>query len=54
MNKHTNEEIASDFDLWGEYVDPHATMTEEQFEEMSVEEKVKIIEDIWPDDDNQD
>ena len=34
--------IASDLNLWGEYVDPEATMTEAEFEAMSVEEKIAV------------
>lgn len=54
MSKYTNEEIAGNFHLWGTYVDPMATMTEEEFDKLSTDEKVKIIEDIWPDGDDQD
>lgn len=42
MNKPTYEQIANDFNLWGEYVDPDATMTEEKFDGLSVEEKIEM------------
>jgi hypothetical protein len=40
-------EIANDFRLWAEYVDPDDTMTEEDFDNMSIEEKVKLQEEIY-------
>lgn len=45
--KPTYEQIAKSFDLWGEYVDPQATMTQEQFDAMSVKEKIKIQIDLY-------
>jgi hypothetical protein len=45
--QYTYEQIAENFDLWGEYVDPHATWTEEDFNEKTTEEKVEIQEEIW-------
>lgn len=41
MNYRYND-IANSFDLWQEYVDPNATMTEEEFDAMDVEAKVAI------------
>jgi hypothetical protein len=46
-NKFTYEQIARSFQLWGEYVDPMATMTEEQFEEMEMEERLQIMVDCF-------
>jgi hypothetical protein len=46
----TNADICSDFRLWQEYVDPNGTITEEQFDEMSSEEKRQIIRDCFGDD----
>lgn len=47
MSKHpTRYEIAADFKLWGEYVDTLATMTEEEFNAMSVEQKVWLQAEI--------
>lgn len=40
--QHSYEEIAQDFRLWGEYVDTDATMTEEEFEAMTVEQKIAL------------
>ena len=53
--QYTYEEIASNYQLWAEYVDPHATMTEKEFNRLSVAKKVKIQEDIWgPEEDEED
>lgn len=45
--QYTYKEIAADRQLWMEYVDPSATMTEEEFEQMSIEERIKLQSDIW-------
>ena len=45
--QHSYEEIAKDYELWGEYVDPQATMTESEFDEMPDDEKVKMQEDMF-------
>jgi hypothetical protein len=47
MNHPTNEQIASDYELWGEYVDPQNTMTEEQFNALTIDEKLRMIASIW-------
>lgn len=39
---HTYEQIAEQYSLWIEYVDPNAEMTEEEFNAMSTEEKVAL------------
>lgn len=41
-SQHTYEEIANSYSLWIEYVDTDAAMTEEEFEALSTEEKVKL------------
>ena len=46
-NKRTYEQTAKSYDLWCEYVDPNATMTEAEFNELSTEEKVKMQEDMF-------
>lgn len=45
--QYTYEQIASDYELWCEYVDTHATMTEEEFNNLSEEEKVAMQEDMF-------
>lgn len=41
-NQYTYEQIAEDFALWGEFVDPNAEMTEEEFNSLSIEKKVQL------------
>ena len=48
MNGPTCEKIASSFHLWGEYIDPMATMTEAEFDAMTVEERVAQIHETFP------
>jgi hypothetical protein len=43
MSKHTNEELAENFNLWQEYVDPSGLTSREEFEAQSVEEKIAFI-----------
>ena len=45
--KPTRNEMASNFQVWAEYVDPAAVVKEKQFEKMTVAEKVKIIESVF-------
>ena len=40
---YTNNEIANDFELWGEYFDPMATMAEADFDALTVEEREAMI-----------
>ena len=46
--KHTMAEIAEDYELWCEYVDPGATMTEDEFDALSTDEKVKMQREMFP------
>jgi hypothetical protein len=41
-NKYTYEQIAGSFQLWSEYFDTDATMTEAEFDALSTDEKVKL------------
>jgi hypothetical protein len=44
MNNHyTVEDLATDYDLWQKYVDPQGTVSEEEFNTMSVDALKKII-----------
>lgn len=40
MEAPTYAEIASNWSLWADYVDPSASMTEAEFDSMSIEEKI--------------
>jgi len=43
----TYSQIAYDWDLWKTYVDPDANMTEEEFDAMSIEERVAAMTYMW-------
>ena len=40
---YTNEQIAKSWDLWGEYIDPLMAFSYEEFLELSINEKIDII-----------
>ena len=44
MNAHTNTEIATNYALWVEYVDADGTNTQAEFDAMSTEQKLALIE----------
>lgn len=46
--EHSMIEIADDFDLWGEYVDPNATMSEEEFNALTTAQKVEMQREMFP------
>jgi hypothetical protein len=41
--KYSNEEIASNYSLWLEYVDPDGLTSEAEFNAQSLEEKIVFI-----------
>jgi hypothetical protein len=43
----TIEQIAADYELWQEYVDPNDTMSREEFDELSYDDRVEFMRDIW-------
>jgi hypothetical protein len=43
MNSPTYAQIAGNFGLWEEYVDRSGHMTEEQFDEMTISERMDFI-----------
>ena len=45
---YTCEDKASNFELWGEYIDPDATMSELEFNALTVDEKLNIIHEVFP------
>ena len=47
MSRYTNEQIASDFDLWGEYYDTGATMTREEFDALTIEQRIALLVDVF-------
>lgn len=44
---YTYTEIATDFDLWREYYDTDAEMSREEFDSMSIEQKVNLQKDAF-------
>ena len=44
MNQHTNQQIASSYALWVEYFDVDGTTSEAEFNDMTVEQKLALIE----------
>lgn len=49
----TREQIASDFSLWMEYVDPSGIDTEESFDAMSIERKIEIQNECFGPEENE-
>lgn len=47
-HKPTMAEIADAFNLWCDYVDPGATMTEEEFDQLSIDEKIAMQREMFP------
>lgn len=47
MTKYTNQEVAESFELWQEYFDVNAAMTEEEFNSLTVEEREAMIEESF-------
>lgn len=45
--KITRIEMASDYELWVEYVDPAGIVSEKQFNAMSVAERIAMIEEVF-------
>ena len=44
---HTHKELATDWDLWSDYVDPNATMTIDEFRAMTIDERIALIEETF-------
>ena len=47
MIHHTRSEIASNWTLWQEMVDPMGTMTRECFDAMPIPEKIRIQDECF-------
>ena len=47
-----NEQIASDFNLWQEYADPSGTMTREEWDELTIEDRIKLLDACGFEDDD--
>ena len=46
-NDPTYEQTANSWGIWAEYVDPEATMTEQEFDAMSTQEKIELQTEIF-------
>ena len=44
MSKYTNKEIAESYGLWEEYVDPGNFGTKEEWEEMTVNDRLALMD----------
>ena len=44
MKHISNRAMAQSWDLWREYIDPDATMTKAEFDEMTVEQRIGLID----------
>ena len=47
MNTHTNTDIATSWILWQQYVDTAATMTDVEFDAMTISERIAMIESCF-------
>ena len=43
----TYENVARSFKLWEEFTDPYSTMTEAEFDALTVEQRLRILTDIF-------
>lgn len=48
--KYTNAEIAASLNLWNEYFNTSAVLTDEEFHEMSYDERLKMLIAAFGDD----
>ena len=47
MTRYSYDDIARDLNLWGVYVDPHGLMTEAEFNSMSLEERIALLQKLF-------
>lgn len=47
FQKHSTTEISNSFSLWQEYVDPNGTMSEEEFDALSTQDKNKMQREMF-------
>ncbi len=43
MTKFTNQQIAADYRLWVEYFDTDGNMTEDEFDGMTIEARIELL-----------
>lgn len=49
MSRYSYEEIARDYGLWCTYVDPFSVMTEDEFNRMTLDEKIELQKRLFGD-----
>lgn len=54
MKTYTYSEISNDWNLWCDYVDPDASMTEDEFDAMTVEERIQMMIEMFGEEDDED
>jgi len=52
--KYTNTQIAADLNLWNEYFNTAALMSDDEFHAMSYDERLKLLVDAFGDDSEED
>ena len=52
MPKYTNEQIAGNLNLWNEYFNTAAMMTDEEFHATSYDERLKMLVDAFGEDED--
>ena len=50
MTKYTNAQIANDLNLWNEYFNVDAMMTDDEFNAMTYEQRLQMLVDAFGDD----
>lgn len=54
MSKYTNAQIAGSLELWNEYFNTSGLMTDDEFNAMSIDERIAMLDKAYPDDDEAD
>jgi len=52
MSKYTNEQIATDIELWNEYFNTLAVMSDEEFYSLDVATKIKMLVEAFGEDED--
>ena len=47
MPKYTNREVAAHFEIWAEYYDPSQTMTEAEFDALTIDQREAMVEEAF-------
>jgi hypothetical protein len=42
--------MAADINLWREWADPDIAVSDSEFQSMTIEERVQLLEEVWGDD----